>query len=146
MDGQMDRRKRTTLRNRISIIPLFCLLTCSNPASEDEKNVVKTLIDEPLPVGRYEVFWDGTDSDNKPMPAGNYKARLDTWTHVSEINMTALEGTAGKSNDSSEAILLPQLVTQIDLNHPEPFHIRDGTNIRFSNSENTHVQLTIRKP
>jgi hypothetical protein len=128
------------------MIPLFFLLTCSNPASEDERNVVKTLIDEPLPVGRYEVFWDGTDSNNQPLPAGKYKARLDTRSYVFEIDMTALDSTVGKSNDSSEVILLPQLVTLLDQNHPEPFHIRDGTNIPISISENTSVRLTIRKP
>lgn len=142
----MDWGAKSTLRKTIIGIPLLFWLACANPVSLDEQKVVKTLIDEPLPVGRYEVFWDGTDSNNKPLPAGQYKARLDTRTQVFEIDMTARDGTAGVSNDSSEVILLPQLVTLIDQNHPEPFIIRNGTNIPISISENATVRLTIRKP
>jgi hypothetical protein len=147
MDGHLDGGAGATVKPIYWIIPILCSLTCSNPASNDEKNVIKILIDEPLPVGRYVVFWDGTDSNNKPLSAGNYKARLDTHSYVFEIDLTALDGTANASNDSSQIpILLPQLVTLLDQNHPNPFRIRDGTNIPFSISEYSPVRLTIRKP
>ena len=136
------------MKRVILFIPILGWLACSNPLSQNDKNVVKILINEREPVGKYTVFWNGTDSNNKPVPAGSYKARFVTQSYVFEIDMTALDGTAGKSNDSTRIpILLPQLETLLEFNHPEPFRIRDGTNIPYSISEDyTTVQLTIRKP
>jgi hypothetical protein len=96
------------MKRVILFIPILGWLACSNPLSQDDKNVVKILINEREPVGKYTIFWNGTDSNNKFVPAGNYKARLVTQSYVFEIDMTALDGTAGKSNDSTRIpILLP---------------------------------------
>jgi hypothetical protein len=148
MDRPMAGGEEPLMKRVILFIPILGWLACSNPLSQDDKNVVKILINEREPVGKYTIFWNGTDSNNKFVPAGNYKARLVTQSYVFEIDMTALDGTAGKSNDSTRIpILLPQLETLLEFNHPEPFRIRDGTTIPYSISEDyTTVQLTIRKP
>jgi flagellar hook assembly protein FlgD len=38
---------------------------------------VRTLVDEPLAAGRYEVAWDGTTDDGRSVPSGVYFARME---------------------------------------------------------------------
>lgn len=138
-------RKHFMNKRYILSIFLLILFGCSNPLSEEEeKAVVKTLVSGTLPLGEYVVFWDGTDEKNQSVPPGTYYARLYSRNFTHQIEMTALEGGKGISNDSSYSNPGIQLITQLKQNHPNPFYIKDGTNIPFTLSEEVSVQLTIR--
>jgi hypothetical protein len=133
--------------NKIKSLFFFSLviLGCSNPLSEqDKKAIVKTLISEYCPAGEYVVFWDGTNDKNQRMPAGTYYARFLTQEFTFFIKMTALEGGTGVSNDSSLYIDTYQPITNLEQNDPEPFYIKDGTNIPFKLSYPATVELTVR--
>jgi hypothetical protein len=120
--------------------------SCSDPLSEEEKQaIVRNVYTGFLEAGQYSFFWDGHDEDNKAMPAGTYYARLTSRDFTHQIEMTALEGgTEGVFNDSSYAVPGYQPITQLLQNHPNPFRIKEGTNIPFTLNVNITVELTIR--
>jgi hypothetical protein len=124
------------------------IIGCRQPLSEQEKEaIVKTLVQQPLPSGEYVLFWDGTDEKDQFVPAGTYYARLYSRDFTYQIEMTALAGGTGVSNDSTVYNGVIQPLTKLEQNRPNPFYIQDGTNIPFTIDEqtaNTTVQLTIR--
>jgi len=119
---------------------------CSDPMSEeDKKALVKTVVDGYLPPGEYQVFWDGTNKDRQQVSAGTYWARLTSRNFTLQITMTALEGgRQGVSNDSSWFSPGDQPADQLLQNHPNPFAIREGTNIPFTLRDSATVQLIVR--
>ena len=70
------------------------------------------------------------------MEAGNF---------TDQFFMTAQEGGSGKLNDST--MIAPGVWYTYELwqNFPEPFKIRDGTNIPFQIGTPTRVKITIFK-
>ncbi|MCK4403673.1 MAG: S8 family serine peptidase [candidate division Zixibacteria bacterium] len=53
--------------------------------------LVKTLIEDELPPGRYEVIWDGTDENGKKVASGVYLYRLRTETSQTTRKMILLK-------------------------------------------------------
>ena len=136
------------LYRRVMIMMLYLLGShCSDPLSEDEDAVIRTLVQGILPSGEYVWFWDGTDDSGAFVPAGTYYARLYSRDFTYQIEMTALEGGSGESNDMHLYNEGVQPLTKLEQNRPNPFRIRDGTNIPFFIDEITAsvpVQLTVR--
>ena len=131
----------------ISLLLLWGILVpgCSDPLSEQEEEVtVKTIYSGPLEEGRYVFFWDGTDDKNQYVSGGTYYARLYSRDFTFQITMTAQTGGTGALNDSSLADPGHQPLPRLDQNTPNPFKIRDGTNIPFSIDDNYSIRLTIR--
>ena len=141
------KRRRIHKRGRpfILLAAFLLLVGCKNPISEEEQNaIVNTLVSGTLSAGEYVLFWDGTNARGQTVSPGTYYARLYATAFTYQIEMTALEGGTGTSNDSSYASPGLQPLTQLGQNHPNPFPIQDGTNIPFTLSQATAVQLTIR--
>ena len=127
------------------ILFIFLPLGCSDPLSEQEEEfTVKTLFNGPLAEGRYVFFWDGTDDNNKYVSGGTYYARLYSRDFTFQITLTAQDGGTSVSNDSSLADPGYQPLPQLDQNVPNPFKIRNGTNLPFSIDADYSIRLTIR--
>lgn len=119
---------------------------CSDPLSADE-GVVRELFRGLLPMGRYSVFWDGTDDGGNLLSAGTYYVRLESRDFTYQIEMTATAGGTGEDNSDSYYVDEHQGLTNLAQNVPNPFQIEDGTNIRFTidqATESVTVILTIR--
>ena len=123
---------------------LLTIIVCSDPSSSDDKYIVKTLIDEYWGQGQYVEFWDGTDDKNKPLPAGTYYVRLWTRNYSNQITIEAQDGLFRTSNDSTVFFPTATFITLLEQNHPDPFRIREGTNIPFQLAESGTIELTIR--
>ena len=123
---------------------LLIMSVCSDPSSSDDKYIVKTLIDEYWGQGQYTEFWDGTDDNNKPLPAGTYYVRLWTKNYSNQIKIEAQDGTFRTTNDSTVFFPTPTFITLLEQNHPNPFRILEGTNIPFQLAESGTIELTIR--
>ena len=156
LDRCLDKVKLIMMHNLKQIIGLtlfiFILIMityCSDPMSEEEaRAIVKTIIPGwPLDYGEHTIFWDGTDDNNKLLPAGTYYARLRSNDFTDQVEMTAIDGSKGAYNDSTNYLRIQQFITYMEQNRPNPFHIKDGTNIRFLisiyDAEKT-FELTIR--
>ncbi len=127
------------------IFALLLLSGCSDPLSSDEDAVVKTLLDGPLEGGRYVLFWDGTDDTGHSVQPGTYYARLFSRDFTFQVQMTALAGGGtGVSNDSSMWDPGYQPLPGLEQNTPNPFKIKDGTNLPFTLDAAYSIRLTVR--
>ena len=80
------------------------------------------------------------------MDAGTYISVLYTRNFTLIDTLTALAGTEGKDNRSEYQNPVPVLMDEIYDNVPDPFYIKDGTNVQFALSEDMSVRLTIQTP
>jgi hypothetical protein len=135
----------------LPIISIFLFigffLGCSDPISDKEKeDTVKILVERTLLPGTHIRFWDGTDENEKTVPAGNYFVMLYTQEFTYPLyRITALAGGTGKSNESpTQYIPNSPPITGIEKADPDTFYVEDGTNIYFTLAEETGVRLTIR--
>ena len=127
------------------ILVFLFFMGCSDPLSREEEGVlVKTLYDGPLAAGRYVVFWDGTGDDQKFVQAGTYYARLYSRDFTFQIEMTAQDGGTGVPNDSSLSDPGYQPLPGLEQNRPNPFKIRNGTNLPFTLDNTYTIRLTVR--
>ena len=125
----------------------FIFIRCSDPVSGDNTELVKTIVQGYHPAGLYVYFWDGTDRKGNFVSEGTYIARLYAKDFTFEVEMTALAGTSGTSNDSTAfPDFTYQPLNELRQNRPNPFKIKDGTNLLFTLSEDYAVELTVRKP
>lgn len=131
----------------ILLIPFFLtVLHCGKSFWEKGKeNALRVLVDTSLETGEYIVFWDGKDDQKQTLPAGNYLCRLLTEEFDSEIEMEGHDGGKGISADSSGYIMSSPMHFSLEQNFPNPFYMKNGTNIPFAIPHAVHVQLTIRK-
>ncbi|MBN1781279.1 hypothetical protein JW948_09160 [bacterium] len=135
-----------TIRFILYIIGIGLIsISCDDPLS-DREHVVRTLINGPLTMGQYSVFWDGTNDKKQAAESGVYIAVLYTRNFTLIDTLTALEGTEKKNNRDEYYFDFPQLMDTMDDNVPDPFYIQDGTNIRFAISEDISARLTIQLP
>ena len=128
---------------------IWCVLilllgSCDWFTDDDADAVEKTLIHAYLEMGEYILFWNGTNDKNEILGSGSYFVRLFSDAFSDQIEMTALEGGGNASNDSTFINLGYQSITELLQNHPNPFKIKDGTNIHFKLAEATTIQITIR--
>ncbi len=131
----------------IALIASTFFIKCSDPVSGDETEHVKTVIQGYHPAGLYVYFWDGTDQKGNFVSEGNYIARLYAKDFTFEVEMEALAGSSGTSNDSTAfPDFTYQPLNELKQNRPNPFQIKDGTNLLFTLSESYAIELTIRKP
>ena len=128
-----------------AVLSIFIFLTCSDPLS-DRENVVRTLLNGPIPSGEYSVFWDGTNEKNNFCEPGTYIALLYTRNFTLLDTLTALSGSSEKTNKNDYYLDTPQLIDEMVNNDPDPFLIEEGTNIKFFISQDISVRLTIQKP
>lgn len=138
-------------RSNISIFILLFITSiffrCTDPLSADEEAVVKELFRGIIPMGRYSDFWDGKDEEGNFVTEGTYYARLESRDFTYQIEMTANAGGTGNSNRADIFDEGFQPLTNLEQNTPDPFLIRDGTNIPFTIdelAETITVILTIR--
>ena len=130
---------------------LFLSLRCSDPLSEEQKEtLVRKLVNgEQVATGNYSIFWDGRDDKDKRLPAGTYVCNFWTKDYGQQITMTALAGgstDAAESNDSTDYDYNPlPLHFNLDQNSPDPFHINEGTNIRFAVPDPAEILITIHR-
>ena len=131
------------------IVSLIAVMTaCENPFKvEKKKEEIKRLVDDYFANGRYTVFWNGKDNKGKWISAGKYIYVMEAGDFVDQFIMTAQEGGSGKNIDSTEAIIGGIYFFDLEQNSPEPFKIKDGTNIRFQipSSNPIRVKITIFK-
>ena len=50
--------------------------------------LVRSLIDQSMSIGRYQVHWDGRDMNDRELPCGVYMARLQVGDRVEVRRMT----------------------------------------------------------
>lgn len=79
---RFDSRLMPTCDCPADTAPLSFTLSESQPLDatvvDEEGNTVRTLLSgEPQESGRLTLQWDGTDARGAPVPAGNYRLRLD---------------------------------------------------------------------
>jgi|GEM_PF-1869747 hypothetical protein len=131
-------------------LAVFLALRCGDPLSESDKaTLVRTLVDGPVEAGEYSLFWDGRDNRDSLLAAGIYSCQFTTRDFGDRIDMTALEGGTGSKKDLNDstviaALPVPNTFSRIE-NRPEPFKIRNGTNIVFSIPYQTTLLLTIHR-
>lgn len=53
--------------------------------------LVRTLLDEPRPAGRYEVLWNGRDDDGSVVASGTYLLRMRAGDFATQRKMTLLK-------------------------------------------------------
>ena len=132
-------------KSTLNLLILTFIMACSNPLSERE-NVVRTLLEGPLPSGEYSVFWDGRNEKDKFCDPGTYIALLYARNFTLIDTLTALPGNSDKTNRNEYYYDTPQLIDDMENNDPDPFLIEEGTNIKFEISQDVSVRLTIQKP
>jgi len=109
-----------------------------------KEGALRTLVDTRLEQGRYVVFWNGKDDQGQILPAGSYRIRMLAEEYDAELDMTGLDGGKESSADSSAYIPGNPFHFSLEQNFPNPFTMKNGTNIPFAVPYATHVQLTIR--
>ena len=68
---------------------------------------VRTLVDEGLEPGRYQVAWDGRDDGGRPVAAGVYLLRLSGPGRALSGKVTLVDGVVGSQRPGANAIPLP---------------------------------------
>ena len=104
------------------------------------------MINEPLAEGEYSVFWDGTDDQGNRVDPGKYVAILYSRNFTYVDTMTVLNGTSGKLNRNEDYNPVTVLIDELEGNTPDPFHVKDGTNIVFRLRIDMSVRLTVETP
>ncbi len=123
------------------------MIQCSDPASSDPTEEIKIIVRGFHPAGAYVDFWDGTDKNHSFVDPGTYIARLYSQDFTFEVEMTVLSGSQGTSNDSTTfPDFTYQPLNELKQNRPNPFHVKDGTNLLYTLSEDYSIELSIRKP
>ncbi|NQT25744.1 hypothetical protein HQ585_10335 [candidate division KSB1 bacterium] len=129
---------------------LFISLHCSDPLSEEQKEtLVRTLVEGQVGTGNYSIFWDGRDDQDKLVSAGTYICNFHSRDYGNQVTMTALAGGSDEPGDYNDSTVYaappdPVLYT-LDQNSPNPFYIKEGTNIVFSIPFQSAVLITIHK-
>ena len=126
---------------------LLVVGACENPLKEEKKKQeVLRLVDDYLASGRYNIFWDGKDSKGKYISAGKYIYVMEAGDFTDQFFMNAQEGGTGKLNDSTFYEPWPGYIGhELGQNSPEPFKIKNGTNIPFRVGPAARVRVTIYK-
>lgn len=129
---------------------LFLSLHCSDPLSEEQQeSLVRTLVEGQLGPGHYSIFWDGRNDQDKRLSAGTYICNFHARDYGSQVTMTALEGGSddpAESNDSTVIAAPPDPVLfTLFQNSPDPFYIKEGTNIVFAIPHEAAVLITLHK-
>jgi len=105
---------------------------CKNPLEEESKKErVRVLVDDLFEdIGKYVLFWDGRDSDGKPVPPGKYIIIFEVKDFQEQDFLTAEAGKA------SEEVRDPNSYTfgyysnyELGQPYPDPFKILSGVNI-----------------
>ncbi|MBN1894724.1 hypothetical protein JW906_09525 [bacterium] len=131
-------------------LAVFLTIRCGDPLSESDKaTLVRTLVDGPVQAGEYSLFWDGRDDRDSLLSAGIYACQFTTRDFGDRIDMAALDGGSGSKKDLNDstviaALPVPNTFARIE-NRPNPFRIRNGTNIVFSIPYPTTLLLTIHR-
>lgn len=128
----------------------FFVLQCSDPLSDQQKEtLVRTLIEGQVGPGNYSIFWDGRDDQDKRLSEGTYICNFHTRDYGNQVTMTALAGGSddpGEVNDSTVIAAPPDpLLFTLYQNSPNPFYIKEGTNIVFSIPLESAILITIHK-
>lgn len=118
--------------------------SCDWFSNDDEEAVVKNLLKGYWPMGEYIIFWDGTNEKGETVSHGTYYVRLYSELFSDQKKMTALEGGGNASNDSTFINEGFQSITELLQNHPNPFKVKDGTNVHFKLSQGMTIELTVR--
>jgi hypothetical protein len=136
---------RNTISFCILFSFLFSLVQCGKSFWEKGKeNVIRTLVDALLEQGEYIIFWDGKNDNKQAQAPGKYWCRLRTLEFESQIEMNGLDGGKDASADNSGYIPSRPLHFSIEQNFPNPFYMKNGTNIPFTVPHSVNIQLTIR--
>jgi hypothetical protein len=117
---------------------------CDWFSSDEQDAVVKTLLKGYWPMGEFIIFWNGKNDKNEIVSPGKYYVRLYSETFSDQKEMTAQEGGGSASNDSTFINEGFQSITELLQNYPNPFKVKDGTNIHFTLSQAMSIELTIR--
>ena len=129
------------------IFVIVTTITCSNPFEEETlKEEVIVLLHEYLgESGRYVIYWDGKDKNDKYISPGKYIYLLDIKGVQDQDYLRALEG--GKPGENNEGHFEPGVWTHTELQpaYPDPFKVYAGINIPFLLSVPGTVKLTIYK-
>ena len=146
-DGKM---KHTWLKFFYPILSfiLMVALSCENPLKEEKKKEeVLRFIDDYFESGRYTQFWDGKNNKKEWISPGKYIYVMEARDFSDQYFMTAESGGTGKLKDSTSFEPGAWYTFELWQNSPEPFKIRDGTNIRFQVpvGSPTRVRITIYK-
>jgi len=132
---------------RMLMICTGCLIvSCADPLSNDDGHVIRTLLEGTTPQGSYVIFWDGMDENDAYAPPGTYYAHLYASEFDFVVELNAIAGGEYGTNDNSvyNEGDLSATINILEDNFPDPFRIRDGTNLPIQLRETRAVRLTIR--
>ena len=131
----------------ILLIPVF--FTCSDPLSGDGEAIVRILVDEPLVMARYTVYWDGKNDKEQYVSPGTYYARLyNNIQSDDQQSMLVQEGGTPEANFQGEPIEYGSHgIFEIESIEPDTFRVKEGTHITFiigDRASGNTVRLVIR--
>jgi hypothetical protein len=119
------------------IIGFICLgsmlYTCSDPLSGGGEAVVRILVDEPLEMARYTIYWDGKNNKEEYVSPGTYYALLyNNIQSDDQQSMQVQEGGVPEANFKGQLIEYGSHgIFEIESIEPDTFKVKEGTNITF---------------
>ncbi len=122
------------------VILIFCFICfgsivfrCSDPFSGDKDATVRILIDQPLEMARYTVYWDGKNDKEQYVTPGTYYVRLyNNEQPDDQRSMLVQEGGTAEANYEGEPVITGNYgFFEIESIEPDTFKVKEGTNITF---------------
>ena len=120
---------------------------CKNPLKEEKKKETTRVLvhDHFNEAGKYIVFWDGKDKNDKWINAGKYIYLMEVKDFQDQDFVTAQAGKADKNVDESHYEFGFYHQFELGQAYPNPFKIQSGVNIPFIVSEPATIKITIYK-